>query len=81
MSAAKRQKPRPRIPIDETRHSGIVRGPVSHVHPAIKAAGCEFQYDHRIHAYKIPKQAIDKVAAALELAGCVVEFRSGAMLW
>lgn len=63
------------VDVEQTARSGVLYGPVRVVHPAIKAVGCPWQYDHRRHAYLIPRQHIDDVMVAIELAGHAVQMR------
>ncbi len=57
------------VTVEQTRHSAVISGPVRVVHPAIKAVGCAWQYDHRRHAYLVPRRHLDDVSVAIELAG------------
>lgn len=65
------------VRVTRTKASGLLAGPVRAVHPAIKRAGCAWQYDPRAHAYRVPLHALRDVVTALELAGHEV-FTGGA---
>lgn len=57
------------------RHSGVVRGPVRVVHPAIQRLGLPWQFDHRRGGWLIPKQHLADLEAALVADGHVVQLR------
>lgn len=68
------------IHAEQLRHSWRLSGPVRVVHPAIKAAGCPWQWDERRSAYLLSARSVDDVLARLELAGHHVEIVGGG-LW
>lgn len=61
------------VTVSRMKASGVLAGPVRVLHPAIKRAGCAWQYDPRAHTYRVPVQHLDDVLAVLELAGHRVE--------
>jgi hypothetical protein len=63
------------IHTETLRHTGVIIGPVRIVHPAILAAGCPWQYDHHRHGYKVPRQNLGDVEAALVASGYTVQAR------
>lgn len=50
-------------------HSALAFGPVRVIQPAIRAVGCAWQYDSLLHCYKVPRDRLDDVIAAIESAG------------
>lgn len=79
MTATRRPAKPLTVNVAETRHSGVIEGPVRAIHPAIKKIGCAWQYDHARHAYLVPRQALDDIMVAIEVAGHIVNY--AAPLW
>lgn len=73
MTAAKRRTKPLTVTVEQMRFSGVLKGPVRAIHPAIKRVGCAWQFEPRTHAYKVPLQALDRVLVELEMAGHAVQ--------
>jgi hypothetical protein len=75
VTAVKRRLRPQTVRVEQTRHSGVLYGPVRVVHPAITQTGSPYQYDGLLHAYRVPLQRLDDVLAAIELDGHHVDMR------
>jgi hypothetical protein len=62
------------VTVERSERTAALRGLVRVVHPAIRRAGCEWEYDHFRHAYEVPLGRLDDVTAALERAGHIIRF-------
>lgn len=73
MTAVRRRVKPLTIVVEQLRFSGVLKGPVRAIRPAIQSVGCAYQYETRTHAFKVPLQALDDVLVRLELAGHLVQ--------